>query len=99
MAIPIGHTGTTLTTTQRHLAQALSTARPEIERSRARREVHYLETAARIYDSSLFETLMQALAKLAQPRLICIIHHLQNLVHAQVREVRRTRVNSDATPA
>ena len=60
VTIPIGHAGTTLTTTQRHLAQAISTTRSEIERSRAKREVHSPETdsAARIYDSSLFKTLM-----------------------------------------
>jgi hypothetical protein len=67
VVIPIGHAGTTLTTTQRHLAQALSATRPEIERSRAKRKVHSPETdsAARIHDSFLFKTMMQALTKLA----------------------------------
>ena len=51
------------------------------------------------HDSSLFKTLMQALTKLAQDRLLGIIHHRQSLVHAQVGEISRTRANSDATPA
>ena len=101
VAIPVGHAGTTLKETQRHLAQALSATRPEIERSRARREVLNPETdtAARTHDSSLFKTLMQALTKLAQDRLLGIIHHRQSLVHAQVGEISRTRSNSNATPA
>jgi hypothetical protein len=36
VAVPVGHAGTILTETQRRLAQALPTARPEIERNRAR---------------------------------------------------------------
>ena len=101
MAIPVGHAGTTLKETQRHLAQALSATRPEIERRRARREVLNPETdtAARTLDSSLFKNLMQALTKLAHTRLLDIIHYRQNLVHAQVGEVRRNQANSDATPA
>jgi hypothetical protein len=101
VAIPVGHAGTTLKETQHHLAQALSATSPEIERSKTRREVPNPETdaAARTHDSSLFKALMRALTKLAQTRLIGIIHHRQNLVHAQVREVRRTRTNSDATTA
>jgi hypothetical protein len=100
VAIPIGHAGTTLTTTQRHLAQALSATKPMIERSRAKREVPNPEThtAARTHDSSLFKTLMQALTKLAQTILLGIIHHRQNLVRAQVGETSRTRANLDATP-
>ena len=68
MAIPIGHAGTTLTKIQRHLAQAISATRPEIERRSARSDVHNPETdtAARTHDSSLFKALMQALPKLAQ---------------------------------
>jgi hypothetical protein len=42
---------------------------------------------------------MQALTKLAQDRLLGIIHHRQSRVHAHVGEVSRTRANSDATPA
>ncbi len=101
VAIPVGHTGTTLKETQRHLAQALSTTRPEIERSRGRRQVlnPATDTAARTHDSSLFKTLMQALTKLDQDRLLGIIHHRQTLVHAHVGEVSRTRTISDATPA
>ena len=92
VAIPIGHAGATIKETQRQLAQALSTTRPEIERSRARRQVLNPETdtAARTHDSSLFKTLMQALTKLAQDRLLGIIHHRQSLVHAQVGEISRT---------
>ncbi len=67
----------------------------------ARREVRNpaTDTAARNHDSSLFKTLMQALTKLAQDRLLGIIHYRQSLVHAHVGEVGRTRANSDATPA
>jgi hypothetical protein len=67
VAVPIDRAGTTLTDTQRHLAQALSTTRPEIERRRARREVQdpEINSAARTHDSSLFKAMMQALTKLA----------------------------------
>ena len=67
----------------------------------ARREVLNPETdnAARTHESSLFRTQTQALTKLAQTRLIGIIHHRQNLVHAQVGEVSRNRAISAATPA
>ncbi len=101
VTIPIGHAGTTLTESQHRLAQALSAMRPEIERRRARREVKDPDTdsAAKAHDSSLFKSLLQALTKLAQSRLLGIIHHRQDLVHAQVGELRRTRANSDATPA
>jgi hypothetical protein len=60
VAIPVGHAGTTLKETQRHLAQALSTTRPKIERNKTRREVLNPETdtAARTRDSSLFKKLM-----------------------------------------
>ena len=80
VAIPVGYVGTTLKETQRHLAQALSATRTEIER----REVNNpgTDSAARTHDSSLFKNLMQALTKLAQTRLVGIIHHRQNLVHA-----------------
>ena len=101
MAIPVGHAGATLKETQRNLAQALSATRPEIERSKANGDVLNPETdtAARTHDSSLFKTLMQVLTKLAQTRILDIIHNRQNLVHAQVGEVSRTRVTSAATPA
>jgi hypothetical protein len=101
VAVPIGHAGTTLTMTHRYLAQALSATRPEIEQSRARREVHSpdIDSAASTHDSSLFKTMMQALMKLAQTRLGGIIHHRRSLVHAQVGEVKRARAISDATPA
>ncbi len=81
MAVPIGHAGTTLKETQRHLTQALLATRPEIERRRARREVQDPETdsTAGTHDSSLFKTTMQALTKLAHSRLLGIIHHRQTL--------------------
>jgi hypothetical protein len=101
VAIPIGHAGTTLKETPLRLAQALSATRPEIEKRRARRKVQDPDTdqAARTHDSSLFKSLMLKLTKLAQDRLSGIIHHRQNLVHAQVGDIRRTRASSDATPA
>jgi len=101
VAVPIGHASITLKETQRHLAQPSSATRPEIERSRTKREGHNPETdsTARTHDTSLFKTQMQALAIFAQTRLANIIHHLQSRVHAQVGEVRRIRANSDATPA
>ena len=84
MAVPIGHAGTTLQETHRHLAHALPATRPEIERCMARKEVLNPETdtAARTHDSSLFKTLMQALTRLVQDRLLDIIHHRQSRVHA-----------------
>ena len=101
VAIPIGHAGTTLAETQRHLAQAMAATRPEIERNRASRHVRDpdSDSAARTHDSSLFKALMQALTKLAQSRFLGIIHHRQSLVQAQVGEVRRNRATSAATPA
>jgi hypothetical protein len=55
----------------------------------ARRQVLNPETdtAAMTHDFSLFKTLIQTLTRLAQDRLLGIIHHRQNLVHAQVGEV------------
>jgi hypothetical protein len=101
VTVPIGHAGTTLKETPTRLAQALSATRPEIEQRRARRKVQDPDTdkAARTHDSSIFKSLMLTLTKLAQNRLSGIIHHRQNLVHAQVGELRRTRASSDATPA
>jgi hypothetical protein len=101
VAVPIGHTGTTLTKTQQSLAQALSATRLEVERDRARRDVTNPDTdsAVRSHDSSLFKALMQRLDDLAQSRLIGIIHHCQSLVHVKTRVVSRTRARSDATPA
>jgi hypothetical protein len=101
VAIPIGHAGTTLSVTQKHLALALSATRSEIEQARARRGVRRpeVDNATRIHDSSLFKTLMQALTKLALTRILGIIHNRKSLVHAQVGKVRRTRAHSDATPA
>ena len=101
VAVPIGYAGTTLHETQRHPAHAMSATRPEIDQRRARRLVRDPETdsAARTHDTSLFKIMMQALTKFAQDRLLGIIHHRQSLAHAQVREVSRTRANSDATPA
>jgi hypothetical protein len=101
VAVPVGHASTTLQETHRHLAQAVSATRPEIERCRARREVNHPETdtAARTHDSSLFKTLMHTLTKLTQDRLLDIIHHRQSLVYALVGAARRNRANSDATPA
>ena len=101
VAVPIGHAGTTLRETPIRLAYALSATRPEIEQRRARRNVQDPDTdkAARTHDSSIFKSLMLTLTKLAQDRLSGIIHHRQNLVHAQVGEIRRTRASSDATPA
>ena len=101
VAVPIGHAGTTLQETHRHLAQALTATRPEIERCMARREVTHPETntAARTHESCLFKNLMQTLTRLAQDRILGIIYHRQSLVHAHVGEVRRTQAKSDATPA
>ena len=48
MATSVGHAGTTLKETHLHLAQALSATRPEIERSRAIREVLNPEVPAGI---------------------------------------------------
>ena len=95
VVFPVGHAGTTLKEMHRHLAQALSATRPEIERRQARREVRDPDTdsTARTYDSSLFKTLMQALTKFAQTRHIGILHHRENLVHTQVGKVSRTRAN------
>jgi len=63
MAIPDGHAGTTLKETQGHLAQALSATRPEIERSKTKREILNPETdtASRTHDSSLFKRLQSLL--------------------------------------
>ena len=82
VAVPIGHAGTTLSKTHQSPAQAMSATRPEIERSRTRREVTNPDTnsAARSHDSTLFKSLMQTLNTLAQYRLVGIILNRQSLV-------------------
>ena len=100
VAVPIGHAGKILTTTQQNLAQALSATRPEIERARTRRNAIISDTdsVARSHDSSLFKSSMRTLTKIAQSRLIGIIHHRHSIVKARVGVISRTHVHLDATP-
>ena len=101
VAVPIGHAGTTLVKTHQSLAQAIAATRPEIERSRTRRHVINPDTdsAVRNHDTTLFKPLMRTLTKLAQTRLVGIIHNPQSLVNAQVGVISRTQAHLDATPA
>jgi hypothetical protein len=101
VAVPIGHAGTTLAAISHSLAQVLSDTILEIAQARSKRQVINpdTESAARTHDSSIFKSLMEALSKLAQSRLIGIIHNRQSLVHNQEREISRTRAHSVATSA
>ena len=101
MAVLIGHVGTTLAKTHQSLAQAKAAPRSDIERSRARRQVINPDTepTARSHDTTLFKSLIRPLAKIAQYRLVGIIHNSQSLANAQVGVISRTQVHLDATPA
>ena len=84
IAFPIGHAGTTLTKTLDYLTAAFSTVRPTVERSRANRgaSIPATDHNAMTHDYSLFKSLMDSLANLAQPRLLGIIRNMKRLVDA-----------------
>jgi hypothetical protein len=75
IAFPIGHAGTTLTSTLTQLISTLSAVRPHAEPSRASRGINSPTTDhnAKAHDSILFKSLLDSLTDLAQSRLIGII--------------------------
>ena len=75
VAIPIGHTGTTLTRTLDHLTAAFSTIRPRVDHADANKGTPppIMDSNAKSHDYRLFKSLLDALADLAQSRLLDII--------------------------
>jgi len=100
VAIPIGHAGTSLTSTLEQLTAAFSTVRPRVDQAIAirGRPQPITDSNARSHDYRLFKSMMDLLADLAQSRLLGIIRHTTRLVDALVEAVRRNRANSAATP-
>ena len=100
IAIPIGHTGTTLLRTLVHLTAAFSTARPLADQARASTGTTQptIDSNARSHDYRLFTSLLDSLTDLAQSRLFGIIRNMKRLVDALPGAVSRHRAHSAATP-
>ena len=100
VAFPIGHAGTTLTTTLDHLTAAFSTARPRVERPGVpwATTTTVTDHTARTHDYNLFKSLMGSLTDLAQSRLLGIVSNRRRLVAALPGSVSRHRAYSAATP-
>jgi len=79
----------------------MSATRPEIKHNRTRRQITNPDTdsTARGRDTTLFKYLMRTQTKLAQSRLVGIIHNRQSLVNSQVGVIIRTQAHLDATLA
>ena len=101
IVVPIGHAGTVLDKTYKSIATALSATRPEVALARASRGAVDPDTdhAARAHDMSLFKGMLDAITRLAQDRLLGIIHRRQRLVNELPGAVSRHRAHSAATPA
>ncbi len=102
ITFPIGHVGTTLTKTLDHLTAAFSTARPNLERTRASRGADSPDTDlhhnARTHDYNPLKSLLDSITDLAQLRLLCIIRNKKRLVDALPGGVRHHRAHSVASP-
>ena len=101
IAFPIGHAGTTLTSTLNDLTAAFSTTRPRETTTGATRDTtgHDVDHTARSHDYNLFKSLLTSLTDLAQSRLIGIINNRKRLIASPPGNARRNRANSDATLA
>ncbi len=79
-----GHAGTTLTRTLEHLTAAFSTVRPLVERSQTIKSISNPATDhnAKAHDFTMFKSLLESIADLAQSRLIGIIRNRKRLVDA-----------------
>jgi hypothetical protein len=100
IAFPIGHAGTTLTSTLTYLTTAFSIVRPQREPSRANGDAtaKAADHTARAHDYNLFKTLFNALTDLAQSRLLGIIQHRKRSVASLPGSTSRYRAHSDAAP-
>ncbi len=100
IAIPIGHTGTTLSRTLVHLSATFSTARPLAEQARANTGTTQptIDSNARSHDYRMFKSLLDSLTDLAQSRLLGIIRNMKRLVDALQGAASRHRAHSAATP-
>jgi hypothetical protein len=87
VAFPICHAGTTLTKTLDRLTAAFSASRPLVERSRASWGISNPDTDhnAKAHDFTLFKSLLDSIADLAQSRLLGIIRNRKRLVDALPR--------------
>ena len=100
VAISIGHAGTSLTRTFDHLTAAFSTVHPIVDHTGAVKGTSQPNTDsnAKSHEYLLFKSLLDALADLAQSRLLGIIRNKKRLVEALPRAIRRTRAHSAVTP-
>ena len=100
VAILIGHAGTTLTRTLDHLIAAFSTVCLRVDHTSANNGVTLpiADFNAKSHDYRLFESLPDALADLAQSRLLDILRNKKRLVEALPGAVRGNRAHATATP-
>jgi hypothetical protein len=100
VAILIGHAGTTLTRTLDHLIDAFSTVCLRVDHTSANNGVTLpiADFNAKSHDYRLFESLPDALADLAQSRLLDILRNKKRLVEALPGAVRGNRAHATATP-
>ena len=99
VAIPIGHAGTALTRTLDHLTAAFSTVHPRVDHTNDIKSTSLPNTYsnAKSHNYLLFKSLMDALADLAQSRLLGIIRNKKRIVEALPGAIRRNRAHSAAT--
>ncbi len=99
VAIPIGHTGTTLTRALDHLTAAFSTLRPRDNQANANRGTSRTITYSndRSHENRLFKSMLNALAYLAQSHLLGTIRNTNSLVDALPGGAGHNRAHSAAT--
>ena len=99
-AIPIEHTGTTLTRTLDHLTAAFSTVRLRVDHTSASKDTTkpITDSNAKSHDYRMLKSLLDALTDLAQSQVLCIIRKTKRLVEALPEPARRNRAHSTATP-
>ncbi len=93
IAFPIGHAGTTITTTLDHLTTAFSTVQPTAEISQTNRgdTIPATDHNPKSHDYTMFKSLMASLTDLAQSRLLGIIRNMKRLIDVLQGGVRHHR--------
>ena len=102
VAIPIGHAGTPLIRTLDHLTAAFSTVRPRVDHASASGGTPHpiMDSNGTSHDYRMFKSLLlDALADLAQSRLLGIIRNMKRLIDSLQGAVSRHRAHSGATPS
>ncbi len=102
VAISIGHAGITLTRTLDHLTAAFSTV-VRLSADHANTSIGtpppIIDSITKSHDYRMFKSLLDALADLAQSRLLYIIRNMKRLVDSLPRAVNRQQAYSGATPS